>query len=95
MDLDGAEGLPDGRSEIFNIGTGSSTSLQRLLEILEAGTGRKAKLNRVGPSIGDVTNTHADTNKLDQLVGYRPRVEIEEGVEIFLRWHKKQFPERW
>lgn len=86
---------PSENYEIFNIGTGKTTPLPRLLEILETETGHKAKLNRVGPMIGDVTSTHADTNKLDQLIGYRSRVTIEEGVEIFLRWHRKQFPERW
>lgn len=88
-------GEPSKNFEIFNIGTGKTTSLTRLLEILEKATGHRAKLNRVGPMIGDVTNTHADTNKLDQLIGYRSRVTIEEGVEIFLRWHRRQFPDRW
>lgn len=81
--------------EIFNVGTGTSTSLPRLIKILEEKIGRKARIELVGPAVGDVTNTRADTRKFDNIFGSRPRVKIEDGIDIFVKWHRRQFPERW
>lgn len=36
---------------------------------------------------GDVPRTWADTTKLQQKIGFRPRVPLEEGVGHFARWY--------
>ena len=38
---------------------------------------------------GDVPVTYADTQALEKLVGYKPKVSIEEGMENFVQWFIK------
>mgnify|MGYP002864020317 FL=1 len=38
---------------------------------------------------GDVKETNADINKLEQITGYLPQVSIEEGIKRFIDWYKK------
>lgn len=38
---------------------------------------------------GDVERTYADTSRLESVVGYKPAMEIEEGIERFVHWYKQ------
>jgi UDP-glucuronate 4-epimerase len=38
---------------------------------------------------GDVTITYADINKAKRLLGYNPKVKIEEGIKRFVDWYKR------
>ena len=37
---------------------------------------------------GDVPVTYADIDALESAAGYRPKIEIEEGVDKFVTWFK-------
>jgi UDP-glucuronate 4-epimerase len=37
---------------------------------------------------GDVPRTWADTEALLQATGYRPQVQVEEGVKRFVEWYR-------
>lgn len=39
---------------------------------------------------GDVAATHADTSALE-LLGYKPKISIDEGVAKFIAWYKSYF----
>ena len=39
---------------------------------------------------GDVAATHADTSALE-LLGYKPKISIDEGVANFIAWYKSYF----
>jgi UDP-glucuronate 4-epimerase len=38
--------------------------------------------------LGDVPATWADTRELENVVGYKPKVSLEEGVKKFAEWYK-------
>jgi UDP-glucuronate 4-epimerase len=42
--------------------------------------------------LGDVPTTYADISKAKRLLGYSPRVTIEEGIRKFFRWYKNSIP---
>ena len=74
-------------SEVYNIGCGRPVSLMTFIRTLEASLGRKAELDMQPMQPGDVPRTWADTTKLQQKIGFRPRVPLEEGVGHFARWY--------
>ena len=43
---------------------------------------------RLNLTENEVLKTHADITKAKNLLGYDPKVNIDEGVERFLDWHK-------
>mgnify|MGYP001174540799 CR=1 FL=1 len=74
--------------EIFNIGASRPISLKFFLSILEKNLGKKAKTRMISFQKGDVTITRASISKLTKLTGFRPRIEISDGIKKFIKWYK-------
>ena len=70
---------------ILNIGRGRSEPLTRFVEVLEKTLGRKATIEKLPMQSGDVEATHADTSSLRALTGFSPKVDIEDGINAFVR----------
>jgi UDP-glucuronate 4-epimerase len=73
--------------EIYNLGDSNPISLARLVQLIEESLGKKAVIKREPPQPGDVQRTFADIGKAQRMLGYQPRVPIEEGIRRFVRWH--------
>ena len=73
---------------VFNIGNSQPTELLRFIEVMEQALGRKAIKDFQPMQPGDVVATAADTQALEQWVGFRPSTAIETGVECFARWYR-------
>lgn len=68
-------------------------NLLRLLEYIaaiERELGKEIKKNMLPMQAGDVAATHADTSALE-LLGYKPKISIDEGVANFIAWYKSYF----
>lgn len=74
--------------EIFNLGGSNSVSLGRLIEIVEEATGKKAEVIELPDQPGDVPFTAADVSKSGRLLGYSPKVRIEDGVKRYVEWFR-------
>jgi UDP-glucuronate 4-epimerase len=70
--------------EVFNIGSGKTTTLAELVHRLEQITGRNAVLNRLPFQPADMTETWADIHKAQSLLQYAPEVELADGLRGFL-----------
>jgi len=73
--------------QIFNLGRGRTTNLKYLLTLLEKALHKKARIKFADPVPGDVPLTIADITKANILLGYNPQVNIEEGINRFVRWY--------
>ena len=76
--------------DIFNLGESRRVSLSRLIEVIEHETGAKARVESLPDQPGDVRMTCADIGKARRLLGYDPRVPIEEGVRRFVTWLRSE-----
>ncbi len=76
--------------EIYNLGESQTTSLLELIKLIEEAFGKKANIEMLDSQPGDVSITYADINKARRMLGYQPRVKIEEGIERFVSWYKNQ-----
>jgi UDP-glucuronate 4-epimerase len=74
--------------EILNLGGSHATRLDQLIALLERHLGQKAIIEEEPEQAGDVTATHADVEKARRLLGYEPKVSIEEGVARFIDWYR-------
>jgi len=77
-----------GPYRIFNIGAEQQVELLRYIQVLEDCLGRKAIMEMLPLQPGDVPDTEADVTDLSDVVGYRPRVTVEEGVKAFVDWYR-------
>ncbi|MCD9522220.1 NAD-dependent epimerase/dehydratase family protein [Photobacterium carnosum] len=76
---------------IYNIGHGSPVKLMDYVEALEASLGVEAKKNVMPMQPGDVYMTYADTDDLFATTGYKPAVEVKQGVQAFVEWYREYY----
>lgn len=76
--------------EIFNLGNNDPVELGRFIELIEEFLGKKAEKNMMPLQPGDVPETYADIDKAKDMLGYEPKVGVEEGLKKFVEWYKKQ-----
>jgi len=72
--------------EIINLGCGCPVENTRFVEILEQLVGRKANIIDTPCPPSEPLITYADTAKAQQLLGYEPKIGIEEGLKRFVDW---------
>ena len=80
----------NGQHRVYNLGGSRTTTLARLIELLEAELGKRALLDRQPDQPGDVPITYADVTEAARDLGYAPKVPIEEGIARFCTWFKAQ-----
>lgn len=71
---------PGAAGQAFNVASGSSQSLLRLLELLEKLTGKKADPEFGPPRTGDVRYSLADLSLVKEVLGYQVTVDFEQGL---------------
>ena len=76
--------------EIYNLGESQTTSLKELIELIEEALGKKANIEMLKWQPGDVSTTYADISKAREMLGYQPKVKMEEGIRRFVEWYKAQ-----
>lgn len=72
--------------ETFNIGGGEVVSALEALALIEAITGRRAEVVHGPARPGEQQHALADTGKARRLLGWEPRVGIEEGLRAQVAW---------
>ncbi len=76
---------------IFNIGNNSPVQLLDYISAIENVVGIESKKNYLPIQPGDVAETSASTDKLNQWVNFYPETSIEYGIEKFVNWYREYF----
>ncbi len=89
--IDGMLGVIDRHKgfEIYNLGESETTSLKKLIQLIEGALGKKANIETMEFQPGDVSVTYADITKAKRMLRYRPTVKIKEGIQRFVEWYKR------
>ena len=78
-----ALGAPVG---VYNVGGGTRATVNDMIQAVREVTGASFEV-RYGPEAeGDVRSTWADSGRAERVLGYRPRVGLEEGVAAQAEW---------
>lgn len=70
----------DAVGHVCNIGCGARITLNELTRLLEEILGTKANVDYTDPRAGDVRHSLADITKARHLLGYEPKVMVQEGL---------------
>jgi UDP-glucuronate 4-epimerase len=73
-------------SKVYNIGNPQSVSLLRLIKVIENIVKKKVKKNFMPFQIGDVLKTKANISKDENKLGFRFKVNIDQGIRKFSKW---------
>jgi UDP-glucuronate 4-epimerase len=74
--------------EVVNLGRGEPVLLSDFVTLVESSAGQKAHLTPQAMQSADVAYTYADITKARRLLGYDPKVSVEEGVACFWEWYR-------
>ena len=78
--------LPGSQQPIYNIGTGEDRTINQLLEILGEISGRPLEVEQCAPWANDIRRIRADVSRFQQEFGFRPEVDIRQGLEATVRF---------
>jgi UDP-glucuronate 4-epimerase len=73
--------------KVYNIGCGRPVNLLDYIAAIEKATGKSAIKEFLPMQAGDVLSTHAHTARLQNELGYLPKVNFEEGIARFVEWY--------
>jgi nucleoside-diphosphate-sugar epimerase len=77
---------PEAVGEAMNVGCGDRLSVVGLVELVNDLLEERVEPVFVPARAGDVRDSQAGVAKAEQLIGYRPRVPVREGVAATLEW---------
>jgi len=79
------------KNTTFNIASGQRTNLlsvaQKIRSLLGGENSILIKKNR----LGEVTSFQADISKATELLGYKPKVDLDEGLQKTVTWYQKYY----
>jgi nucleoside-diphosphate-sugar epimerase len=85
---------PNAAGRTFNIGTGSSISLNNVLAMLGKISGTALEAKYEAPREGDIRDSLADIGLAKEFLGYEPSVQFEEGLQRTFAWYQAQREEQ-
>jgi nucleoside-diphosphate-sugar epimerase len=77
--------------EALNIGGGTTVTLNEAIDVCEAVSGKRAKLDIQPVEKGDVRQTLADVSRARQHLGYQPKVGLREGLAAEWQWVRQLY----
>lgn len=76
------------RNSIFNIAYGSGVPIAKVAEMIIEKLNSKSKIIVKENREGEIMKYVADISNSRNLLGYNPKVAVEDGIERSLRWYK-------
>lgn len=73
---------------LYNIGNSQPEPLLTFVETLEKHLGKTAVKNLLPMQAGDVQDTYADMQAMQNDFHYAPHTSLDEGLEKFVRWYR-------
>ena len=83
--------IKDYISNIYNIGNSQPINLMEFIHVIENKLQKQALIRFRPLRKGDVNNTYASTLKLYNHYSYRPIMDIEKGIGLFIDWYLDYF----
>jgi UDP-glucose 4-epimerase len=74
--------------EVFNVGTGTGSTVLEVITAFEKTTGRPLNYKIVGRRAGDVVEAYAQTDKAHQVLGWKATYSLEEALASSWEWEK-------
>jgi UDP-glucuronate 4-epimerase len=90
------EGVTDSLSPVapyrlVNIGNAEPVPLMAFIREIEAHVGVRAQMNMMAMQPGDVEKTHANSDLLHALTGFRPATPLKTGIKTFINWYREYY----
>ena len=75
--------------ETFNLGTGTGSSVLEVINTIEKVSGKKLPYKIVGRREGDITSAYANTDKANDVLGWKSQLTLEDALVSAWKWEQK------
>ncbi len=75
--------------EIFNLGTGTGSSVLEVIAAFEKISGKQLNYQIVDRREGDITSAYANTDKANTVLGWKTQHNLEDGLASAWKWELK------
>jgi UDP-glucose 4-epimerase len=75
--------------ETFNLGTGTGSSVLEVINAFEKVSNQKLNYQIVGRRAGDITSAYANTDKANEILGWKAQSTLEESLASAWKWEQK------
>ena len=75
--------------ETFNLGTGRGSSVLEVIKSFEKVSGQKLPYKIVGRREGDITSAYANTDKANNVLGWKAQSTLDEAMASAWKWEQK------
>jgi UDP-glucuronate 4-epimerase len=76
---------------VFDVGNSSPIALMDFIHAFERSLKRRARKRFLPAQAGDALSTCANVEDFERFTGFRPRVALAEGVELFVKWFEDYY----
>jgi nucleoside-diphosphate-sugar epimerase len=73
---------------VFNVATGRRIDLNETVRVLKRLIGCAGEVNYAPERAGDVKHSLADMSRAEKHLGYKPKVDFEEGLQKTIDWYR-------
>lgn len=81
----------EAHGEVFNVGLGLAIDVLTVAKTLINAYKSDSKITVTGNyRLGDIRHNYADLTKIEQKLGFKPKVSFEEGIQRFTAWVENQ-----
>jgi UDP-glucose 4-epimerase len=75
--------------KVFNVATGRRVTLNETFQLLRSMTSYKGQPNYGPERGGDIKHSLADISQAEKYLGYKPKIDFEEGLRRTVDWYRK------
>ena len=75
--------------EVFNLGTGTGSTVLEVVHAFEKSTGEKLNYTIAPRRAGDIVAAYADTQKAEKELGWKAETSLEESLRTAWEWQKQ------
>lgn len=79
----------EAKVETFNLGTGKGSSVLEVITAFERVSGKKLPYKIVPRREGDITEAYANTDKANEVLGWKAKSTLDESIASAWKWEQK------
>ncbi len=78
--------------EVINIACGQAVTVNEIIDMINGALGKNVKPIYTDPRPGDVKHSLADITAATNLIGYKPVISFEQGLQKAINWYRDNLP---